>query len=396
MNNPSQTSQMKQLIDALENRYPSVPIYVQRVFPVGAGYSNASTMNSNISAFNSEIESYCSGKDRVTYIDTTDTFIDAQGYLSSGVTGDNLHIIAGSYSKWIDNIKNKILRSGSGVSGGATKFEDQDVITPGIGEITKVSSNSITIKFTEANLVKDFTMTISGFQVDTSLSVGDMLDKEQKIGVTLKEDIVLILRSPNKAIIENIEDYMPPPNTIAGTSAYYGELTEDEFEMFAAVLYSENGIHGKEGLEEIAHVIKNRALDTVHFSDVNTITDVLIANGQYGVVHKVPGSGSGPNGGGGEQSPPAGKRTFVIPGKGEYWVSQDATDLSREVAREVLDGVSVDRVSAILGRKVLFQRTAGADNPDSHCYTVNGETYSHNWGCMVSNCAYNDCSCTNL
>ena len=221
VNNPSEISQMKQLIDALKNRYSSVPIFVQRVFPVGAGYSNASSMNSRISAFNDEIEKYCEGIEDVTFIDTTKGFIDSEGYLASGATDDNLHIAAGSYSAWIDNIKNKILGSYMGAAE-AIKFEDQDVITPGIGEITKISKKSITIKFTETNLVKDMEMTISGFQVDESLKKGDMLDKEQKIGKTLKEDILLILRTANKAVIENIEDYMPPPEieTNEGTAGF--------------------------------------------------------------------------------------------------------------------------------------------------------------------------------
>lgn len=265
------------------------------------------------------------------------------------------------------------------------------VIAPGIGEVTKVSSNSITIKFTETNLVKDMTMTISGFTVNSSISVGQMLNKEQEIGTTTTDDILVILRAPNKSIIENIEDYMPSPSSIAGTSAYYGDLTEDELEMFAAVLFSENGTN-EDTMAAVANVVKNRALDTVHFVDVNTITDVLIAPGQYAVVHKVPGSGSGPTPGGGESSPPAGKRTFALPGKGEYWITQDATDISRQVAREVIDGVRPDTVSAQMGKLALFQRTATAHPNADSCCVVLGEIYSHSWGCLDGN--HVECSCT--
>lgn len=210
VNNPSEINSMQQLIDALQARYSSVPIFVQRVFPVGEGYANASSMNNSITAFNTAIEEYCNSKEKVIYIDTTKGFVGSNGYLIKGVTDDNLHLKPSSYSAWIDNIRNKILGSTMGAAE-AIKFEDQDVITPGIGEITKISDKSISIKFTEINVVKDMTMTISGFQVDTSLKVGDKLDKEQVIGKTLKEDILLLLRAKNKAVIENIEDYMPPP-----------------------------------------------------------------------------------------------------------------------------------------------------------------------------------------
>lgn len=270
------------------------------------------------------------------------------------------------------------------------------VITPGIGEVTKVSSNSITIKFTESNLVKDMTMTIKGFSVDSSISVGTMLDKEQEIGTTTDEDIIVLLRAPNKAIIENVEEYMPSPNMEAGGSAYYGELTEDEFEFFAAVLVAENGA-SEDTMTAVAQVIKNRALDTVHFTDVNTITDVLIAPGQYGSVYKVPGSGSGPTPGGREATPPAGGRTYKLGDKGEYWVGnnhtpREANDTSRQVAKEVIDGTRPDQVSAQMGKLALYQVTLSAyPNHDSCCVAL-GELYAHSWGCLTGNHQADNCS----
>ena len=73
VNNTSQTNQMKELIDALVNRYPGKTIYVQRVLPVTSNYKtiNYNTMNQNITAYNNEISSYCSGKANVQYIDTS-------------------------------------------------------------------------------------------------------------------------------------------------------------------------------------------------------------------------------------------------------------------------------------------------------------------------------------
>lgn len=270
------------------------------------------------------------------------------------------------------------------------------VITPGIGEVTKVSSDSITIKFTESNLVKDMTMTIKGFTVDSSITVGTMLNKEQQIGTTTNGDILLILRAPNKSIIENIEDYMPPPNTSAGTSAYYGDLTEDEFEFFAAVLVAENG-SSADTMAAVAQVIKNRALDTTHFTDVNTVPEVLIAPGQYGSVYKVPGSGSGPTPGGGEATPSAGARTYNLAGKGEYWVGnnhtpREANDTSRQVAREVLDGTRQDTVSAQMGKLALYQVTLASYPSHDSCCVEFGELYAHSWGCLTGNHQQDSCT----
>lgn len=403
VNNPSEIASMKQLIDALQERYSSVPIFVQRVFPVGEGYANASSLNNSITAFNAAIEEYCNGKEKVIYIDTTKGFVGSDGYLLKGATDDNLHLKSSSYSAWIDNIRNKILGSTMGAAE-AIKFEDQDVITPGIGEITKISDKSITIKFTEINVVKNMEMTISGFQVDENLKKGDVLDKEQKIGKTLKEDILLILRSPTKAVIENVEDYMPPPEIEDSSNPYFGDLTEDEFEFFATVLIAENGKNA-DTMTAVAHVIKNRAQDTVHFGDVTTIPQVLTAGGQYGSVYKVPGSGPGPVPGmGNEGNPPSGTRTYKLEGLGEYWVGNawkpvEATEESRQVAREVLDGTREDKASQWLGKLALFQVTladyqVGVNRGliEQHKLYAEGELYGHDWGSINGNPENDSCT----
>lgn len=292
----------------------------------------------------------------------------------------------------------------SGSSSLSVGFDsNMKVITPGIGEVTKVSGDSITIKFTESNIVKDMTMTIKGFTVDSSIAVGNMLDKEQQIGTTTEGDMLVILRAPNKSIIENVEEYMPPPNTEEGTSVYNGDLSEDEFEFFAAVLVAENGA-SEDTMTAVANVIKNRALDTVHFTDVTTVPEVLIAPGQYGSVYKVPGSGAGPTPGGGEASPPAGGKTYKIEGKGEYWVGnnhvpREANDTSRKVAKEVLDGTKEDKASAWLGKLALYQVTlADYQNGstqslvDQHKLYIEGELYSHDWGSLEGNPTSDSCT----
>lgn len=79
VNNPSQTEQMKQLIDALVNRYSGKTIYVQRVLPVTIKYNNYTQMNENINAYNEEIKAYCSSKSNVEFIDTSEGYVNSNG-----------------------------------------------------------------------------------------------------------------------------------------------------------------------------------------------------------------------------------------------------------------------------------------------------------------------------
>lgn len=112
VNNPSDTSSMKQLIDKLVEKYSNTNIYIQRVFPVGQAYGypglTAETMNESISSYNSNIKQYCEGKDKVYYIDTTDGYIDSNGYLKADMSaGDGLHL--SKYDKMVENISSQIV-----------------------------------------------------------------------------------------------------------------------------------------------------------------------------------------------------------------------------------------------------------------------------------------------
>lgn len=118
VNNPSDTSSMKQLIDKLTEKYSNTNIYIQRVFPVGQAYTYQSSqyMNETISAYNRTIKDYCDGKDKVYYIDTTSGYIDQNGYLSADMSaGDGLHIA--KYDKMVENISSQIVGASNKTSG---------------------------------------------------------------------------------------------------------------------------------------------------------------------------------------------------------------------------------------------------------------------------------------
>ncbi len=116
VNNPSDTSSMKELIDKLVEKYSNTNIYIQRVLPVGQAYGypgrTPEAMNESISAYNKTIKEYCEGKDKVYYIDTTDGYIDSNGYLKADMSaGDGLHL--GKYDKMVENISSQIVGTSS-------------------------------------------------------------------------------------------------------------------------------------------------------------------------------------------------------------------------------------------------------------------------------------------
>ena len=129
VNNTNSANAMNNLIDELIERY-SLPVYVIKVNYVGAGYSygslTADTMNSNIDSYNSQVQSHCNSTDGAYFIDTSSGLEDSNGYLSSSVTSDNLHLGSQSaYQTWYDNIISAIGTAG-GSSSSSDNQDDED------------------------------------------------------------------------------------------------------------------------------------------------------------------------------------------------------------------------------------------------------------------------------
>lgn len=87
---------------------------------------------------------------------------------------------------------------------------EKSVTSPGNGIISKISEDSITIKFTEPEVVLDFSMKISGFAVNQELKEGDSIESGAEIGKTTDSDIKMMLKDAKGSIIDNIEDYISP------------------------------------------------------------------------------------------------------------------------------------------------------------------------------------------
>lgn len=117
----NQYNNMTSFLTELKAKYSTVPIYVQKVFHVGAGYSygttvTAATMNSSIDKYNNKLKAYCDSNGLI-FIDTTNGLIDENGYLK---TDDELHpaingVINGQnvnlYSHWYNTIETVITGS---------------------------------------------------------------------------------------------------------------------------------------------------------------------------------------------------------------------------------------------------------------------------------------------
>lgn len=124
VNAPDDTASMKELIDKLQEKYSGKKIYIQKVFPVGTNYwGSADDMNSKISNYNSEIETYCSQKENVYFIDTTEGYVTDDGYLNPDKTSDGVHFT--DYDTWVNNIRSKLIKEDEP---GVQESDDKDDI----------------------------------------------------------------------------------------------------------------------------------------------------------------------------------------------------------------------------------------------------------------------------
>lgn len=123
VNDTSQISEMKEVLNGLHERYPSAPIMVNSVYHVGTAYNNHDSMNSNVDEFNQAMQDFCNQNSWAYYVDITQNLYDDSGYLKSEYSSDGLHIFdAEGINTLVDNIKNGILSSGAATT--AETLED--------------------------------------------------------------------------------------------------------------------------------------------------------------------------------------------------------------------------------------------------------------------------------
>ena len=286
--------------------------------------------------------------------------------ISTGFRED-LDVIAmgnGKVVELLDESNNLFSLDGLSIGIDGTEANEQEEVVEG----REQTLEGLKIKLTDTAL-RGYTLVMYGFDVNDSITQGQEIKVNDVIGKTVNSDMCLILIDRDKAVIEDIEEYIKVPKKqkkAAGIYAAFNEpITETEMEFLATVLVAENGTN-EDTMAAVCQVIKNRGNDKVHFGHVSTVFEVLTAPGQYGCVYKVPGSGNGPTpnaSGEGLRDAPAGATVFDFGEKGKYWVGNNgkprkATDDSREVAEGVMSGVIEDKASAHMRKLALYQVTA--------------------------------------
>lgn len=119
-NNKKNISDSQELLTKLKAKYPGIPIYNMRIFPVGKNYTyNGFTgdwWRGLSQEFNAAMSSWCASNG-VTQIDATEGFITSDGYLDESKTVDKLHFNTAGYEQILSNMARAI---SSGTPGGVT------------------------------------------------------------------------------------------------------------------------------------------------------------------------------------------------------------------------------------------------------------------------------------
>ena len=215
---------------------PDIAIFVLQLLPLEQPNLLAEEsreivdQNKRISNYNTSLYNVCLNQDNVKFVDATSGCVTDNGWLSTKFDS----------SKLSQNIISKIVKKN--VSNGGFE-EGLEVITPGAGYITAITEKEITIEFSveqdpALRSIDGFSMVISGISVDEELrnkfaseaitdeegNVKLPIEKSSVIGITIAENIKLIMRDKNKAILGNIEDYMDLPNNKNGQEISEWEL----------------------------------------------------------------------------------------------------------------------------------------------------------------------------
>lgn len=100
VNTPDEYESMKNLIDALTEKYNSPHIYVIEVMHLGKNYNNVDAINRKIDTYNSHVREKAKTMDNVSFIDASSGLVSG-GYLSN-TDSSGIHIT--DYSKFAENI----------------------------------------------------------------------------------------------------------------------------------------------------------------------------------------------------------------------------------------------------------------------------------------------------
>lgn len=210
------------------------------------------------------------------------------------------------------------------------------VKSPGSGTVIARNDGTVKIKLTTSG-AEGKTITITGFQVDSSIQTGTKVSKGQKIGVTGDGDIVVTMEDENGKAISPV-GYLP---VVSASSS--------EVELMARIMQGEAGFDNAEGLAAVGWCIMHR-VSTAGFPD--TLEGVIYQDGQF-------------------------------TGVGTTNFNTDPTSFTLNVARGVLSGTLADPVAQQGLEDSLFFRTyypslyTQDDFDRYHLVVVGGNIFSH-------------------
>ena len=103
-------SYYKDLLKALNSKYPNTPIFVSKEYHVPTTYANYAEVNANIDAFNAAMLDFALDTRYIIFLDATSGILD-NGCLKSGLTTDGFALKdKASYEKYYDSCKEAILK----------------------------------------------------------------------------------------------------------------------------------------------------------------------------------------------------------------------------------------------------------------------------------------------
>ena len=212
------------------------------------------------------------------------------------------------------------------------------VKSPGSGTVIARNDGTVKIKLTTSG-AEGKTITITGFQVDSSIQTGTKVSKGQKIGVTGDGDIVVTMEDENGKAISPV-GYLP---VVSASSA--------DLELMARIMQGEAESTDPDGMAAVGWCIMHR-VSTAGFPD--TLEGVIYQDGQF-------------------------------TGVGTANFNKDITPLVYNVARGVLSETLEDPVAAknvLPGPSLYFQAEDNYNDYDWATYplvNIGGNVFSAKW-----------------
>ena len=226
--------------------------------------------------------------------------VTGDGVINSGLK-ENLDIIAmgnGKVTELLDESNN--LFSEEYIARSIYGDEITSEIEEDPVEGREQSKEGIRIKLTD-NALRGYVLVMYGFDVDSSISVGQKITVGETIGKSLNSDVYIILIDKDKAVIEDVENYIKVPkktkdNSGASPQPYQAQPGDDV--LLANMMHHEGctntfqssayGSYSKDEADRInmmtGYVLINRAL--VNYGNHGTtIREQLAAPGQYATAY---------------------------------------------------------------------------------------------------------------